>query len=394
VKDQIRVSLTQTAFGQAEGVADVQPWVMPVCLETRGDATADACHVLDSRTMSIDLPGCSRWVVGNRGAEGYYRTSHGRDALQRLIRANAELAADERLMLVADQWALVRTGSAGLEPFLMVARALAGDAREPAIVTALGGRLQFIREYLTTERTQPAFERWVREQFGPTLRASRVLQAETETQRARRAALLGIVGAVGRDPELIAHATQSVRAYLSGKPAPSIPPELLDAYVGLAALSGRPVLYEQFRAQISAATTPEERYRFLYALAAFRDESLIKRTIEYALSDQVRAQDRASLLVRILANPAARPIAWQTIQDRWAELQSGLGAFGGTIRIIGGLGAFCDTRAAADIKQFFSRHPVPGSQRALAQTLESIATCARIADAQRPLLMSAVQPRP
>ncbi len=390
--DHLLVALTQAPFA-APASSAFDPWVIPVCLETRGDARADACYLLDNTMMTVKLPGCSRWVVGNDGAEGYYRTRHGRDALQRLIRANAELAADERLMLIADQWALLRAGVADLQSFLMVARAFAADAREPAVVLALGARLQFIREYLTDAQTRASFERWVREQFAPTLRAATRLTAETDTQRARRAALLGVVGAVGRDPGVIADAARTVRAHVTGDAPERLPAELLDAYVGLAALSGGRDLYDLYRARVDAASSPEDRYRFFYALAAFREEPLIRRTIAYALSPEVRAQDRASLLVRLLANPVARPIAWQAIQDAWQDLQSGLGAFGGTLRIIQGLDAFCDQQHAADIKAFFTQHPVPGSQRALAQTLEDIERCASVAQQQRPGVLGALPSR-
>ena len=48
-------------------------------------------------------------------------------------------------------------------------------------------------------------------------------------------------------------------------------------------------------ARVAAAETPEERYRFFSALAAFRDAALIERTITYALSDEVRAQVTSAL---------------------------------------------------------------------------------------------------
>jgi aminopeptidase N/puromycin-sensitive aminopeptidase len=165
---------------------------------------------------------------------------------------------------------------------------------------------------------------------------------------------------------------------------------LLDAYVGLAALTGDNTLYRRYQQRAEWAANPEERYRFLYALAAFRDAALLQRTLDYAHSDKVRAQDRAILIARVLANPVGRELAWQDVQQHWPQLQAGVGAFGGTTRIIEALGAFCDVSAARDIRAFFDAREVPGAARVVAQTIEDIEACAAIKRSQQPLLDTAL----
>ena len=88
--------------------------------------------------------------------------------------------------------------------------------------------------------------------------------------------------------------------------------------------------------------------------------------------------------------PDARGQAWRAIQARWAELQKGLGAFGGTSEVISALDSFCDREHRQQIEQFFAEHPVPRGRRTLAQTLEDIDTCAALAEAQRPVLSTAL----
>jgi hypothetical protein len=84
----------------------------------------------------------------------------------------------------------------------------------------------------------------------------------------------------------------------------------------------------------------------------------------------------------VLGNPAGRPLAWEVLQQRWADVQAGVGAFGGAARIVSALGAFCDRSAAREIREFFQRHPVPDAQRTVQQTLEDIERCAMLRERQ------------
>jgi len=46
--------------------------------------------------------------------------------------------------------------------------------------------------------------------------------------------------------------------------------------------------------------------------------------------------------------------------------------------IVGGLGGFCSTARATEVKAFFDTHPEPAAARSLRQAIERIETCAAI----------------
>ena len=375
-----RVSLTQERFVASGDATDASLWTVPVCLQTRGDGPADRCELLTGRTAQLTLAGCSRAVMGNKSAAGYYRTRHSADALERLALANAELAPAERLALIADQWALLRAHRADVSPFLDLASSLALDVEAPQVVETLASRLQFLHEYVTTSDSRAGFEAWIRRQFGPALTASSRIEPVDRPGQRRHAVLMLLMGGSGADDDLRTTARRHIEQYLADttdrRQARS--PEVLDALVRLAALDGDAVLYESYRQRAERAPAPEERYRFLYALAAFRDPALLRRTVDYALSDAVRTQDRATLIAAVLDNPEGRAVAWPVLQQRWEQVQQNLGAFGGLVRIIDGLGAFCDVDAADEIERFFVNRPAPSAERTLQQTLEDIHRCARL----------------
>jgi hypothetical protein len=61
---------------------------------------------------------------------------------------------------------------------------------------------------------------------------------------------------------------------------------------------------------------------------------------------------------------------------QWDALTQKLGTFQGIPEIIGSLGGFCSTEAAADVRSFFAQHPVASSARTLQQSIERVEACA------------------
>ena len=93
-----------------------------------------------------------------------------------------------------------------------LATALARDVQAPDVVEALGTRLQFLHEYLTTPGSRGAFERWIRQQFEPVLVALAKVVPEDEQRQQRLALRLALIGSTGRAPEVLEGARRQVHA--------------------------------------------------------------------------------------------------------------------------------------------------------------------------------------
>src|SRR5262249_28044677 len=145
-------------------------------------------------------------------------------------------------------------------------------------------------------------------------------------------------------------------------------------------------LYDRYLARSQAAVNPEERYQFLYALTAFAKPELVRRTMALVVSPEVRSQDAKIVIANMLGNPDTRELAWTLVRERWAEIQKKTGEFVGNTVIVGALGSFCDAGKADEVEQFFNAHKVPDAERTLKQSVETIRSCARFAQAQRPKL--------
>jgi aminopeptidase N len=143
----------------------------------------------------------------------------------------------------------------------------------------------------------------------------------------------------------------------------------------IAAAHGDARLFDALAAAVDRAASPDDQYRFLYALAEFQEPALIDRGLQRALSPQLRSQDTSIYLARFFDNSAARARAWAFVKEHWTALQPKIAVFGGDTALVHALGSFCDARTRADIASFFASHPLPGAVRTLDQTRERIDNC-------------------
>jgi aminopeptidase N len=152
--------------------------------------------------------------------------------------------------------------------------------------------------------------------------------------------------------------------------------------VPVAALSGDVGLYDKYLTRSREVSDPEEQHRYMYALAAFGDPALVRRTMDYIVGPEVRTQDAKIFIARLVSNPDARQLAWELLQARWPDIQRKTGEFVGNTVIVSALGTMCGSRALADVKRFFATHKVPDAERTLQQAEERIQACTTLAAAQ------------
>lgn len=377
-------TLTQDRY--VEGVAPGQPsttWSIPVCLKTSAGKTT--CEVMSAKTATLKLDACPGWVLPNAGARGYYRTSYSPEMLRKIAAGITAVTPAERIGLLSDEWALVRAGRHDVGSYMDLASVF-GSERTAEVMATLTGTLETVGDDLTTRASRPAYRQWVSELLKPALKEVgwEAKPGELESRQELRATVVRALGYTARDPEVLTKSRELVLAELK-KPG-TVDPTLLGVVVNLAAIQGDPALYDMYLAHAKAADDPEEKYRYLHALASFTDPTLVRRTLEYILGPEIRSQDAKLFLADLLTNPSIDALAWQMLKERWAEVQKKTGEFVGNTVVVSALGAFCDARMRDDVKKFFDTHKVPDAERTLQQSLERIAACARLAETQAPKL--------
>ena len=380
------VSLVQERFVGTPGAASGgQTWTVPVCV---ADPTGGArrCKVMTGARQTFSVFGCAANPFVNANSSGYYFSEYRPAAVAALGRTAADrLSPVERIGLLGDEWWMVQAGRHDVGTFLDLAGALATD-ETPAVTSTLAQRLSYTSAYLVPEAWREGFSGWVRERFGPELMAMGLpgSASDTDTQQSRRATLLALVGGTGNAGDVQTGARTLALAYIDNPD--TLPGTLVPAILSVAAFGGDVALYDRHLAQLDRlGANPEKFYRFFNALTSFTDPALVARTLAFAVSQEVRSQDAASLIGGLLSQPGSCTQAWAFTRKRWDALTEKLGdTFGGIQSIVRSLGSFCSTGEAAEVVQFFDANATPAAEQTLARVIERIESCAAVQARQRP----------
>jgi puromycin-sensitive aminopeptidase len=358
-------------------------WQIPVCFKRArtGKAEAAACEVLTRPAQTFTLDGCSTWLFANADSMGYYRTAYSSKDLAAIGTAlqSSALSSIEQSTLVEDAWALVRLNQQNIADFLALSRQIAAAPLDPAILSVFT-RINYISDHLVDPSLRPAFERWTREALKPVADelGTMVRPQESDERRSIRAAMLYTLGYAGQDQAVLNEARRNVDRQLLN--AGDMDPSLATTYLELAAINGDQALYDKYVAQMQRATRGRQSpYRG--ALAFFSNPALRTRTLEFALSPDVRSQDLPSLIGGLLVRPASRRDAWEFVKTNWDALQK-TGVFQGLPVVVDSTAAFCDQPMRDDVQRFFEAHPARALTRNIEQSLETIDRCIRTKNQQ------------
>jgi aminopeptidase N len=360
-------------------------WQIPVCLKSPG--TASSCVVMTETTQTFPLgETCAPWVFANAGGRGYYRTVYSGDALKAISRdVQASLTPAERLSLVSDEWAVVRAGRHTVDNYLDLA---SGFGRESIaqVLNVVTARLGFIDSYLTTPDNRRAFQAFVRSLLQPAYHDVGFDRAagDSEDRRSLRNAVVGALGGTAEDHEVIDKSTRAVREALRGGAA--LDPILAGTLVNIAATHGDAELFDLLTKAADHATSPDEHYRYLFALTSFEKPELLARALDHARSADLKSQDTALYLGAFFGNDAARDRTWTFVKTNWNQLLPKINVAGSDINLVSSLSSFCSTEARDDIRAFFASHPLPTANRALQQTFERIDNCVATRERQQAAL--------
>jgi aminopeptidase N len=368
-----RTSLDARSPGGGRG----ELWFIPVCMKAEidnRDPRGNACELLDKKDDTFTLPGCARWVFTNAGAGGYYHSGYDPQAEHTLAReAETQLTPAERILLLADVWASVRAGRESIADYLELAESMQGE-RDPSVIEQLLGPLDYLSAYVVDSEHRWAYQLWMRRLLAPATKDLGLLPnpGESESQNVLRTHVLRSLGATAGEPSVLAAARQWTHQVLESR-AP-FDPELAPTFFALAAANGDAALYDKIMADLKEAGTPEEYDLYLRTIARFNSPQLLQRTLDYALSSEVRSQDVARLLAWVMENPAGRDLAWNFVRSHWFEIAASGGPFANA-NLVMAAGTFCDAAKGDQVKAFFSSQPTLIASRVVKQALERISDC-------------------
>jgi aminopeptidase N len=300
--------------------------------------------------------------------------------------AETKLTPAERIDLQNDIWASVRVGREPVGDYLAFVQGLQAD-RTRAVLEDVIGRLNYIGRYLVSNSDRENYRAWLREFLSPMMKdvGWEPKPGDSDEQKTLRARLFAALGYDARDPQALEEARKIADKALADPS--SVDHEIAGAALPLAAIKGGPDFYDKVMEAVKNAKSPELYYGYFFTLPEFTNPKLLERTLNYAISPDVRSQDALQLVSGVLHNPDGQELAWDFIKQHWSELEKAGGPFA-SAQIVGATSSFCDPGMRDQVTEFFSAHKVPAAERTYKQAIERINSCVDLKSQQESQLAS------
>jgi puromycin-sensitive aminopeptidase len=366
---------------EGAGTAAEQRWAVPVNLRASVGGQVQRQRLLvDGPTATVTFDGPVNWVVVNDGAWGFYRVRYAPELTARLREAGVATVCDplERMSLMVDSWASVVAGQATLEEWVDAVVAL-GPEDDPDVWSAVLSAVGFL-DLVAGDEERQAVAAFVRRIAGPAWDRLGWDPPVGESQRLgiTRGRVLSALGTIGADPAVIQEARNRFEHY-DGDPAgpggqggpggPGLAPDLVTPAAHVAAHAGGEGAWQLILERYRAGRTPQDKIRYLDALAFSADPALLARTLDLALTDEVRSQDAGFLIAYVMSNRAGGRLAWKWLERRWPEVKARIPP-GLVARIFESIVSLVDPEVAAEVHRFLDSHEIPQAGPRLDQLAE------------------------
>ncbi|BDA42905.1 Aminopeptidase N [Coccomyxa sp. Obi] len=369
------------------GVEKVAPWWIPISFSTATqlDTTWKPLESCSSKEPIYTLEGDTDWLKLNVGQTGLYRVHYPDELWERLTLVATRVIDDVPIMpevdfagLLDDAWALNDAGGLPVHVFLNLTRALAArDVGEyvpwqvagPILVkiknlltldNAKSGCAEAFRQYVIRNVTTPFIAGLSNDAaYGFKLGADAFdVALEPAEARLLLPYVLGLAGDFD-NAGVQSAATNLFIGFTSGMPVQA---DMRSLVLNLAVASGDEETYKAVQKLYVEAAEADEKERRLRALTYARDPALVKRTLAFALSEDVRAQDTPGVILSVAQRGGASlTAAWAFLRTHYSGVVAKLGGGPEAARSMGellsGVGSLLASDAAVDqVEELFRTH--------------------------------------
>ena len=260
-----------------------------------------------------------------------------------------------------------------MESFLDTLQALRHE-RDHAVVRTVAGRLFALGQRLVPDQTLATFAAFVRDFWAPQLQelGCDPQAGEAAPQAVRRASVVGVLGELGRDPQVL-QAAQAFAEREAEDPL-AVEPNLAGIMLSLHALRGDKRRLQgyvaHYQARRKAGLPPQLQGRYLGALSSFEDPKAVKSVLGMCLDDTIPQEQLRTVLTPLLARRATQALTWAFLQKHWTRIAPRVGGMG-IARLVESLGALPAAQGPV-VRRFFAKHPVAEASRAMEKAYEAM----------------------
>jgi puromycin-sensitive aminopeptidase len=369
-----RLVLEQTKF-TADGSLDEKPfWMIPISISTPKSSNAFTT-VLDKKEVEIFIDNISAndWLKINPGTIGFFRTQYPSEMLEKFIPVinNLSLPALDRLGLHDDLFALVQNGSNSTVESLKLIDAYRNEDNY-TVWSSIAGSLSKLKNILSHTDLSDKFNQYGKRLFSPLADKLGWEAKENETHLETLLRSLVLNKLVSFNCEKTCEEAKR-RFYLHKEGKQLIPADLrMTCYRGVLQQADEKI-YNEMLDLYRSTDLHEEKDRISRALGSITNIALLQKVIQFAMSEEVRAQDAVFVIASVAINPVGRDLSWTFFKENWKILLDQYsGGFLLTRLVKHVTENFASEEKALEIEKFFKTHEFAGAERTVQQSIETV----------------------
>ena len=345
-------------------------WSIPLSIGLEKEISR---KLFSKRAMSVKIPKNTLGFVANYGRKGFYRVKYDEGILLDL-----KLLVDEKKLPPIDRWAIQND---------LFSLCVSGDEQVRNYLDfsdAYYDEDSYLATVNVAHNLVSLYFRAFDETFAEEIRGyainyfKKVLsdlgwepkKTDKHTDALLRSFVISALGKMNDDETT----EESLRRYSKFLKSPnSISPDLIEPICSIAAWNGDSKTHAKLTSLYKNAKTMEEKLRFLGAMCDFKEVKLLRKTLDFSQTPEVRSQNMQLPIMKVAANPYGDRVLWPWLKKNWKKLNKKVG-HGNPLfnRIVASISSVADDSMEKEIKQFFKKNPTPGTERTQMQTLERI----------------------
>jgi tricorn protease interacting factor F2/3 len=149
-----------------------------------------------------------------------------------------------------------------------------------------------------------------------------------------------------------------------------VPPDMKQAVTLAYARSAND--FDKLAAAYRGSSSDEDKVRFLTAMTAFANIGLVQRTLDFALSGEVKRQDVISAIYAATEKPQAKDVAWTWLQSNIVKLQELYRSTGTLSGVFLSLIPILGIGKVQEVEDFFDEHKMPEAEMGIKAGLERL----------------------